>query len=511
MFFVWMTANAALFEPISTLSTGDWSNKVVLDDVDGDGDLDIVFATGGDYNQPGTPSPNRVFLNSGAGFDEVALPGPPDLSRSVKVADVDRDGIPDLFVSTVYTSPSRMYRGDGGGGWIERPDTLPTTSHSFGDAEFGDVDDDGDLDLVLADWGEGNPLGNAGGRTRLWRNDDGVFVDITDAAMPDRLIGMSWDLELADVDGDFDLDVLISSKLSPSSSLFLNDGAGGFTDASDQLPAFTNNYEFAPMDVDGDGDLDLVTVNDGNNLKEHLLLNDGSGRFENGNGSAWPGSENLGEDDNVVEFADFDGDGDPDFAIGSLSGPDRVLVNDGGEFSLSEVDLFGGPFTPGTLSMAFGDLDGDGRLDAVMAQGEVSSEDRVYLGEEVAVDTWGPVIAVESVQGLPMVVHARVHDRMTPVRSSDLQVELRLGTADSMTPVPMEWMGGQLWRAEVEVEASTVELCATDRAGNTSCETVFSSEDPMDTGPSEDQDPTGCGCASASPGWAVWGSLIRRR
>ena len=82
------------------------------------------------------------------------------------------------------------------------------------------------------------------------------------------------------------------------------------------------------------------------------------------------GRRNVGEDDNVVAFLDFDSDGDADFLIGSLSGPDRLLVNDGkGRLSVA-LDVFDGPPTPGTLGLALADLDGDHRLDVVQAQGE---------------------------------------------------------------------------------------------------------------------------------------------
>ena len=91
----------------------------------------------------------------------------------IKARDFDGDGDTDIFVGAIYQTRSRLYLGTGGGAFEERTDThLPRLPLSLGDAEPGDVDGDGDLDLVLADWGPGNNMTSAGGRTRLWLNDE---------------------------------------------------------------------------------------------------------------------------------------------------------------------------------------------------------------------------------------------------------------------------------------------------------------------------------------------------
>jgi MYXO-CTERM domain-containing protein len=83
-----------------------------------------------------------------------------------------------------------------------------------------------------------------------------------------------------------------------------------------------------------------------------------------------------------------------------------------------------------------------------------------------------------------------------------------------MTPVSMAWMGGQLWRAEVpDVDAVSAEVCATDRAGNTTCLTVFEAE-PADTDSAPDPESDGCGCTVGAPqlGWlALIGLVVARR
>src|SRR3990172_6268970 len=109
------------------------------------------------------------------------------LARVIKVRDVNGDGHPDILVGTTFQTQSQLYFGNGAGNFTNvTAASLPAIKASVGDLEFGDVDADGDLDVVLADWGPGSPMSNAGGRTLLWLNDGkGHFSDVTDTNMPD--------------------------------------------------------------------------------------------------------------------------------------------------------------------------------------------------------------------------------------------------------------------------------------------------------------------------------------
>ncbi|HEX6810747.1 MAG TPA: VCBS repeat-containing protein [Planctomycetota bacterium] len=468
-------------------ATAEWTNKVEVADIDGDGRPDILFANGGNYESPAPPVASRVFCNRGKGhpFVEATAQVFGDalfLSRVIKVRDVDGDGHADIFVGTTFGTQSRLFLGTGKGAFRDATQTnLPALPASVGDAEFGDVDGDGDLDLVLAEWGQGSPMKNEGGRTRLWRNAGGVFTEATGQCLPAVLVRFSWELELVDVDNDFDLDLLVSSKLSPGSFLFVNDGGGVFNDVSQQrLPQFTNNYEFEPMDVDGDAVLDLVTINDGQGQRrfcEHLFTGDGKGGFEDATERLWPAADNPRFDDNMIAFLDYDSDGDADFLIGSLDGPDRLLVNDGHGRFAAGGPVFDGDPTNGTLGIALADLDGDHRLDVVHAQGEVEKAlaDKVFFGKSIAPDTRAPWIGALDVRqaaaGAPLVVRVRIHDRKSPCMPHDWQkLVLHCSLGEAGQDVPLVWYGEYLWRTSVPVaKAGRVSLVieATDAAGNT--------------------------------------------
>jgi hypothetical protein len=303
--------------------------------------------------------------------------------------------------------------------------------------------------------------------------------------MPNIRVRFSWDLELADVDNDADLDLLISCKRCGGSYLFRNNGQGRFEDDPRGLPQYTNNYEFEPMDLNGDGFLDLVTINDGEivggngfSRREHLFVNDGKGRFRDMTDAWWPPSANVGEDDNMVAFLDLDSDGDADFVVGSLSGPDRLLINDGrGHLSLRR-DVFGGEDTPGTLGLALADLDRDGRMDVVQGQGEhkTAIDERVFSGRGLAVDTAPPSVTMvadgEIGEGRQM-VHARVHDRKSPSLPFEWRrVAVEWSGGSGKREAPMRWYGEYLWSAAwpSDLPPSTpYRVCATDGQGNTTC------------------------------------------
>jgi hypothetical protein len=136
-----------------------WTNKVELADVNADGLVDVLFANGGDYDHAGEPAFSQVFLNQGPGqmFEEATrqvFGSTRMLARVIKVGDVNADGSPDILVGTTYETQSQLFLGDGSSNFTNVTKThLPQINASVGDLEFGDVDGDEDLDVVLADWG----------------------------------------------------------------------------------------------------------------------------------------------------------------------------------------------------------------------------------------------------------------------------------------------------------------------------------------------------------------------
>ncbi|MBK8263058.1 MAG: VCBS repeat-containing protein [Nannocystis sp.] len=258
---------------------GRWSTKVELADINGDGWVDVLFANVGGY-QAGTPDSilaNQAFINQeGTLVDKSAEvfgwnPNDPespsvDTGRVIKAYDFDSDGDLDILVGATWQSYSRYFVNEGNGQFTEMSENLPQVLASIGDVEVADVDGDGDLDVVATDWGPA-PVGflnSPGGRTMLWLNDgSGYFDDATETNMPGVAVNWSWELEFIDVDNDWDVDLAISCRSCSGGFLFRNDG-GVFTNATPgNLPQKAGSVDFEVMDINGDSYVDIVSLQDG--------------------------------------------------------------------------------------------------------------------------------------------------------------------------------------------------------------------------------------------------------
>ncbi|NDJ78110.1 MAG: VCBS repeat-containing protein, partial [Chloroflexi bacterium] len=125
--------------------------------------------------------------------------------------------------------------------------------------------------------------------------------------------GYSMDARPIDVEGDGDLDLLIAYEFLPN-LLLLNDGSGNFTDASaERLPQNPHDSEdIGVADFDGDGDLDVVVVTEDDQVNE-LYINDGAGFFTDETAQRLP----VTGVSNAVLVTDLNGDGAPDILIGN--------------------------------------------------------------------------------------------------------------------------------------------------------------------------------------------------
>ncbi|MEM7205099.1 MAG: VCBS repeat-containing protein [Planctomycetota bacterium] len=335
-----------------------YTPSAVLSDVDADGDLDLVLTTN---------EQDRLYLNDGAGIfaDETASRLPADFGTGTSVLseDVDADGDPDLVIGN-RGSQNRLYLNDGAGNFSDVTATrMPGRREATTALAFGDVDGDGDGDLVVA---------NDFQQNRLYLNDGrGFFHDATSGRMPWG-IDVALGVALTDVEGDGDLDVVFATK--HQNLLYLNDSTGSFSDATTQLPQTQEvSNAVVATDTDGDGDVDLVFGNGGQ--QNRLYLNNSLGRFFDGTSGRLPIALDQTED---VVNVDYDDDGDEDLVVGNERDA-RLLLNDG---SGAFVEIPLPPHRDQTMALAVGDVDNDADVDCLLANAD---DERLYLSNGVGV------------------------------------------------------------------------------------------------------------------------------
>lgn len=368
----------------------DWPSGGAAGDVDRDGDLDLYLA----QVSRGLPSfysaQDRLLLNDGrGGFTDATsrLPVDSDESHGVALGDIDNDGDLDVVIAN-EASRCRVYLNDGLGNFQDAPALLPSQP-SFGPSFFcvalSDLDLDGDLDVFFA--GESN---------RLWLNQGlSGFADVTATHLPPPRPSPVWtrDVAVGDVDGDGDADLVLGNlgaqQGGAPSELYLNTGGARFVDVTTaQLGSASRPTVGVDLgDIDGDGDLDIYIANSRNGalpaplVQDQIYLNVGSGRFVE-TLLALPG-ENYSTNDAI--FVDLDRDGDLDLltANGNPSGfsglpePDEVLINDGnGIFTVQPRGLSGFAVEWSTHRWVTGDFDGDGDMDGIAI---AAVETRLFL------------------------------------------------------------------------------------------------------------------------------------
>lgn len=236
---------------------------------------------------------------------------------------------------------------------FDRAIPLEDKAETTANASLGDLDGDGDLDIVLA-------------KGRHWPLVDLVLLNDGKGHFDQRhklsdRADKTYTAALADLDGDGDLDLVVGNDTPDEKVIYFNDGKGHFSLAGTFGEAKWITRNVTVVDLNRDGRPDIAVANRGgteNRSINYTCMNDGQGRF--------PACRALSpESATTIAAGNINGDGLPDLVVPHRDGGQSYIFINDGKGGFAEKHPFG-PAKSATRAIALGDLNGDGRLDIVI-------------------------------------------------------------------------------------------------------------------------------------------------
>jgi hypothetical protein len=456
--------------------------------------------------------PELIYTNPGGPAD-ISSGDPVNdggSTQGVSWVDYDNDGFQDLFVTNLIYLASQnncLYHNDGNGLFTKITGGSIVNDGGYSrTSTWGDYDNDGNLDVYVANWPDQENF--------LYHNDgNGIFTKISTGALVTEIAGSpaaGW----GDYDNDGDLDLFVANY--GTNSLFRNDGGTFFKITQGEIVTdMADSYSASWADFDGDGDFDLFVSNPDVNQNNRLYRNNGNGTFNGQNafndggetfGGSWGDYDSDGDLDLFIPSVSFSTNGNNFLYNNNGNGTfTRVtqgdIVNDGGYSFGScwgdydndgDLDLFvtntdtgnflyqnNGPASPGFTRItvgqivtdrgwpygaAWGDYDRDGDLDLFVAKFANENENNAFYQNEGNTNNWINIKCVgvnsnTSAIGAKVRVKAAI-DFNQPVwqlreistqtgycGQNSLNAHFGLGNAATIDSLKIEWTSGlvEVW------------------------------------------------------------------
>ena len=348
------------FETVVPLeSTSETSANVSIGDVDGDGRLDIVLAKGRHW-----PLVDRVLLGDGSGHFAKGydLGTASDRSYSGHLVDLDGNGSLDVVVSNDAPDPKLVYLNDGKG-HFRMASTFGRPEWPTRNATVVDVDADGRPDIVVANRG---PIGKTA--NHICFNKGGARFDADCVAFSHD---PATTIAAADFNHDGMIDLAVPHRDGGQSRVYLGGPRGSFA-LERTIPFGPSNAHIRmsqAADIDGDGLLDIVAIDETSGTAIYFGKKDGtfSDALTVGGATRSP---------YALLVRDLNGDGKPDVIVGNVEAPSAIYYNDGSGRRFHEAHFGDAKGTVYGFDVA--DVNGDGQLDIAAARSEAANV--LYLG-----------------------------------------------------------------------------------------------------------------------------------
>ena len=286
-------------------------------DINNDNRLDIVTAN---FNDSTIAWYKCLNNNNNVNFSEkIIIDNNLPYTRSAVVGDINGDNHLDIIASSATNNTVVWYENLDGQGSFSYAKIIGTNVMDAYEVKVADLDGDGDLDVIAT---------NKGNNTLSWfKNLDGQGAFSPEIVINNNAISV-YAIDTADVDGDGDIDVLANSSSLGYPAWYENiDGQGNF--AAEQIIDFIGTFKLMPADIDGDNDLDLVLETLDNNIVTMYW-------YENIDGlGTYTQSQFITSDFQSSNFfpSDIDNDGDIDLLV--------IFVGDGGVTWFENTDGLG--------------------------------------------------------------------------------------------------------------------------------------------------------------------------
>jgi hypothetical protein len=347
------------FERVVLLEqTSETSANVSIGDVDGDGRLDIVLVKGRHW-----PLVDRVLIGDGAGHFKPGynLGTASDRSYSGRLVDLDRDGDLDVVISNDAPDPKLVYLNDGKGHFsVGSPFGRPQWETR--NATVADVDGDGLPDIVVANRSDST------GANYICLNRGGGRFDGDCTAFSRE---PATTITAADFNHDGLIDLAVPHRDGGQSRVYLAAPKGQF-DAARTVPFGPPNVNVRmaeAADLDGDGVLDLVTIDE--RAGTTIYFGQRTGSF-----SAGVPVSDAKVAPYALAVADVNGDGKQDIIVGNIEAPSVVHFNDGTGRRFHRVSVGDNKGT--VYGFAIADVDRDGVMDIAAARSDAPNV--LYFG-----------------------------------------------------------------------------------------------------------------------------------